>query len=91
MRMDLVMGECRPVGKMTNDEIQLSLDNARALIELRPSLRICITLSIYISELLREVNKRPGFEFNERDIKDFPDRDIRKAIGRASALTGVRL
>jgi hypothetical protein len=28
MRMDIVTGECRPAGKLTNQEIQLSLDSA---------------------------------------------------------------
>jgi hypothetical protein len=89
MRMDIVMGECRPAGKLSNEEIQLSLDNAKVLLELRPPLRLCIILSMYISELLREVNKRPDFEFAQRDIADFPDRDIAKAIGYAEALRSV--
>ena len=36
MRMDIVMGDSRPVPELTSDEVQLSLDNARALLELRP-------------------------------------------------------
>jgi hypothetical protein len=89
MRMDIVMGESRPAGKLTNEEIQLSLENARALLELRPPLTICVVLSIYASELLREINKRPDYEFSQRDVQDFPGRDIAKAIGHADAIRSV--
>jgi len=89
MRLELVMNECRPVDKLSNQEIQLSLDSAKALIELRPPIKICIILSMYISELLREIYKRLDFEFEEREIPELSDGDIVKAIIHASALRSV--
>ena len=89
MRMDIVMGDSRPPYKLDDEEIRLSLGNARALLDLRPPLTLCVVLSSYISELLREIHKRPGYQFTHRDIPDFPDRDIAAAIGHADALRSV--
>ena len=89
MRMDIVMGDSRPPARLDDEEIRISLDNARALLELRPPLTLCVVLSSYISELLREIGKRPGCQFTHRDIPDFPDQDIAAAIGHADALRSV--
>jgi hypothetical protein len=89
MRMDIVMGDSRPPANLDDEEIRLSLDSARALLELRPPLTLCVVLSSYISELLREIHKRPGYHFTHRDIPDFPGQDIAAAIGHADALRSV--
>jgi hypothetical protein len=89
MRMDIVMGDSRPACKLDDEEIRHSLDSARALLELRPPLSLCVVLSIYISELLREIHKRPGYHFTHRDPADLPDPDLAEAIEHADALRSV--
>jgi hypothetical protein len=89
MRMDIVTGDSRPPAKLDDEEIRLSLDNAKALLELHPPLTLCVVLSSHISELLREIHKRPGYHFTHRDIPDFPDQDLAEAIGHADTLRSV--
>jgi hypothetical protein len=75
MRMELAMTERRHAGQLSDEEIRLSLEHAKALIALYPSIEIHVTLAIYISELLREIRKRPDLEFPAREISDFGDRE----------------
>jgi hypothetical protein len=91
MRMELALENGRPVGVMDDQDLGRALASAQSLLNLHPTQAVRITLAQFLSEVQRELDKRPSTEGHQpREIQDFTDAELDAAIQHATDLRDAR-